>query len=107
MNRVTLYQKDFSTRTYKPLLNFLYKKSAEDCADLAFFITNAPEECLPEKQKRWARSLFRRHAYKGPSLSVGDIVRVTDCDTGYTKTLRCEPSGWSHVRVDLDREWNL
>jgi len=107
MNRVTLYQKCLSTRTYKPLLNFLSKKSLEDCADLAFFITNAPEECLSEAQRRWTRFLFRRHAYRGPSLSVGDIVRVTCCDNGYTRTLRCEPSGWSYVTIDLDREWSL
>ena len=107
MNRVTFYRKCLSTRTYKPLLNFLYKKSPEDCAELAFVVTNAPEECLSEAQRRWSRSLFRRHAYRGPSLSVGDIVRVTCCDTGLTEILRCEPSGWSHVRIDLDREWSL
>jgi len=51
-----------------------YKSSldGEEAAEEAFHLTNAPEDYLDEDQKR----LLKRLEFKGPSLSVGDVVRV-------------------------------
>jgi hypothetical protein len=106
MKRVTFYNKPWGQNPfkYRTLLSFLSKKSWEACAELAFHITNAPEECLSPAQQRMVRAIFKRNKYKGPSLSVGDVVRVTDCKTGETHFLRCDSYGWSFMTIDLDRE---
>lgn len=84
------------------MLRFLSNETWEKAAELAFELTNAPGECLSEVKKRMQKSLFRRCVFKGPALSVGDIVRVTDCDTFQTKFLRCEPCGWAFISMDID-----
>ena len=44
----------------------------EEAAEEAFHITNAPDECLTDSQKQ----LLKEQNFKGPSLSVGDVVKV-------------------------------
>ena len=102
MNVVTYYHKVYDKKQYKPILDFLSNEPWEKAAELAFELTNAPDECLSEAKKRMRNSIFKRYVFKGPSLSVGDIVRVTNCDTFQTKFLRCEPSGWAFISIDLD-----
>jgi hypothetical protein len=61
-------------------------KDAEDAAQEAYHITNAPESILNEFEKHIAE-LFR--ATKTMSLSVGDVVRVGD-----RVEYLCASEGW-------------
>ena len=56
-------------------LEFRLKKemSPEQAAEYAFELTNAPHECLKEGQV----AFLKRVGFQGPSLSVGDVVRVS------------------------------
>ena len=65
----------------------------EKIAEDAFAVFNAPDECLNERQLR------RRGAYRGPSLSVGDIVQVWRDGVLYAESL-CVSSGWD-IRMTL------
>ncbi len=44
----------------------------EAAAEEAFHLTNAPAECLTEAQQH----ILIRNDFKGPSMSVGDVVKV-------------------------------
>ena len=52
---------------------FHSERDGEAAAEEAFHLTNAPEEILTEDQK----AILAQNEFKGPSLSVGDIVKVT------------------------------
>ena len=54
----------------------------EGLAEQAFHITNAPTEFIPEELR------FVREQYRGPSLSVGDVVVVDG------KEFLCAGCGW-------------
>ena len=63
---------------------YLTECKGSDAAEQAFHIFNAPESMLEEWQKYIARG------YKGPSLSVGDVVEVDGveylcCSVGWKK----------------------
>lgn len=53
-------------------LSYHSSKEGEQAAEEAFELTNAPEDYLTPEQLDLLKSL----KFKGPSLSVGDIVRV-------------------------------
>ena len=68
----------------KHVYTYLTDAKGSDAAEQAFHIFNAPEEMLQEWQK------FVAQGYKGPSLSVGDIVEVDGedylcCSLGWKK----------------------
>ncbi len=44
----------------------------EEAAEEAFHITNAPDDCLEDSQKQ----ILKEQDFRGPSLSVGDVVKV-------------------------------
>lgn len=58
----------------------------EALAEKVFHLTNAPEECLSEADQELVKG------YKGPSLSVGDVVVVND--NGVHHRFLCLPCGW-------------
>lgn len=71
----------------------------EKAAEEAFELTNAPLECLSESQQE----LYKTLNLKGPSLSVGDIVRVDPlipwgpkCPEYYL----CKSFGWEKYSGD-------
>jgi hypothetical protein len=102
MNTITVYhlpwgvnyQKEretwFTDRT--EYISFRTKLEGEAAAEEAFHITNAPEELLTEEQKQLAEN------FKGPSLSVGDIVQVAPVVVGPNCPLPeyylCRSFGW-------------
>lgn len=58
----------------------------EALAEKVFHLTNAPSECLSEEDQALIKG------YKGPSLSVGDVVVVKDNDVFHR--FLCLPCGW-------------
>jgi hypothetical protein len=65
-------------------------KPLEYLAEKMFHLTNAPVECLSEEDQA---ILGQKEAYKGPALSVGDVVAVESGDRLHKRFL-CLPSGW-------------
>ena len=77
-----------------------YKTSlvGEDAAEEAFHLTNAPEECLSDEHKFLLKSLD----FKGPSLSVGDMVRVAPIVyNGVSEYYLCKSQGWEKFHGDI------
>jgi hypothetical protein len=68
----------------KELFSYYTQFSGEAAAEEAFHITGAPDECLTNEQ----RYILKSNNYKGPSVSVGDVVSVDG-----VKFL-CDSSGW-------------
>lgn len=98
MNKITLFvqqpdetRRDFFTKEWelprKELLSFESKLSGVEAADLAFHLTNAPDGALTKKE------LSLRGEFHGPSLSVGDVVRVVSPD-GKGQEFLCNSIGW-------------
>lgn len=88
----------YSGTKWETKLSFLSRLGGEQAAELAYHITNAPEECLTRAQQRWQRRLFNRCGFTGPSLSVGDVVRVVDTiNPRYTNNYICQSSGWAKI----------
>ena len=75
-------------------ISFDCEETGEKAAELAFHLTNAPEEILEEDQKR----LLKRLEFQGPSLSVGDIVRVApylqNANSALPEYYLCKSFGW-------------
>ena len=72
---------------------FLYHSEleGEKAAEEAFHITNAPDECLTDDQK----AIIEMNEFKGPSMSVGDVVRVKPSVKGVLPDYYlCKPFGW-------------
>lgn len=79
-------------------MSYLTKKDGKKAAEEAFHLTNAPDECLTAKQKTLLRSLD----FKGPSLSVGDIVKVTDVVKKKESVYyMCKSFGWEKFSGDV------
>jgi hypothetical protein len=78
-------------------MSFKTHLAGEEAAEEAFHLTNAPEDCLEESQKEFLRFLN----FKGPSLSVGDIVRVAPVlrDT-FSDYYICKSFGWEKYEGD-------
>jgi len=65
----------------------------EQAAEEAFHLTNAPLECLDERQQ----DLLGELNFKGPSLSVGDVVRVESYIKQHSTPAEyyiCKSFGW-------------
>lgn len=75
-------------------ISFDCELEGEAAAELAFHLTNAPEEMLEEDQKH----LMKRLEFRGPSLSVGDIIRVApylqNSNSKLPDYYLCKSSGW-------------
>lgn len=81
-------------------LTYFSKLKGEEAAEEAFHITNAPEELLNEEQQ----TLLKMMDFKGPSLSVGDVVRIDPYvkkrSTGAQYYL-CKSVGWEPYKSDV------
>ena len=109
MNKVTFFQKlnphqhfrnqDWPAGTeWKKRCSYETKLSGEAAAEEFFTLTNAPMECLSESQQE----LFHSLEYHGPSLSVGDVVRVEREDTRLeTEHWECRMMGWQLVEMPI------
>lgn len=73
-------------------LMYTSKYDGEKAAEEAFELTNAPEDYLEEEQQE----LLKRLDFKGPSLSVGDVVRVEPIVRGSSlpEYYICKSFGW-------------
>lgn len=89
-------EKWFQERT--EALSYPSELEGEKAAEEAFHLTNAPEEYLEEAQK----DLLKILDFKGPSLSVGDIVRVESVVRGSKKPeyFLCKSIGWEKYEAD-------
>ena len=74
---------------------FSGEKAAEEC----FHLTNAPDDYLEEEHKE----ILKEHQFQGPSLSVGDIVRVEPFVKGskMPEYYLCKSFGWEKYRGDV------
>jgi hypothetical protein len=73
----------------KHVYTYMTDAKGSDAAEQAFHIFNAPEDMLQE----WQR--FIAKGYKGPSLSVGDVVEVDG------EEYLCCSVGWEKRNKDL------
>jgi hypothetical protein len=104
---ITVYQQPWEFRNWDSREEWLvervegvsYKSSltGEAAAEMAFHLTNAPEEMLDEDQK----ILLEELNFKGPSLSVGDVVRVEPIvRTSLPEYYLCKSTGWEKFAGD-------
>ena len=109
-NKVTVYSLSF---TYSNLsirenwferrnkvIEFYCDKEGEEAAEYAFKITNCPTELLSKKDIKKIKN------FHGPSLSVGDIVRVENYfrisgDNNPPKYYLCKSFGWEEYNDNL------
>ncbi len=71
--------------------DFTTDQKGEKAAEEAFVITNAPEEILNKNQKK----ILKENNFKGPSLSVGDVVRVfSKLEKNLPEYYLCKSFGW-------------
>lgn len=78
---------------------FMYttQLDGEAAAEEAFHLTNAPNDCLTDAQKE----LLAEKNFKGPSLSVGDIVRIESVVTRRMPSYYlCKSFGWEEYNGD-------
>lgn len=81
-------------------LQFKTNSAGEQAAEEAFVLTNAPEEMLTEEQKKF----LKEEQYTGPSLSVGDVVRVESVVTRKLPSyFLCKSIGWEEYTGDRIR----
>jgi len=80
-------------------LSYYTDLEGEQAAEEAFHITNAPEDYLTDDQKE----VLLKHNFKGPSLLVGDVVRVESVVRGrdLPEYYLCKSFGWE--KFDGDR----
>ena len=80
---------------------FFYKSAlkGEEAAEEAFHLTNAPDECLEDDHKQ----ILKEQNFKGPSLSVGDVVRVEPIVRGskLPEYYLCKSCGWEKYCGDV------
>lgn len=80
---------------------FSYKSKlkGEEAAEETFHLTNAPDECLEEEQKE----ILKEQQFKGPSLAVGDVVRVEPIVRGSAQPeyYLCKSFGWEKYGGDV------
>ena len=72
---------------------FHSEQTGEQAAEEAFHLTTAPEEILTEDQK----ATLAMNDFKGPSLSVGDVVKITSYPRDPSKLpdyYLCKSFGW-------------
>jgi hypothetical protein len=90
------FRRDYFSPTWEtkrePVLEMLLElpvgKHWEYLAEKMFHLTNAPEECLSEEDQE----IMENVNYRGPCVSVGDVVRV---EYGLVlEEFLCLPCGW-------------
>jgi hypothetical protein len=81
-------------------ISYLSELRGEAAAEEAFHLTNAPTEYLTESQQEMLKALD----FKGPSLSVGDIVRVEQYPKQHSTPAEyylCKSFGWEKYEKDV------
>ena len=81
-------------------LSYVSELEGEAAAEEAFHLTNAPVDYLTESQQELLSSL----EFKGPSLSVGDIVRVEAYPKKHSTPADyylCKSFGWEKYEGDI------
>lgn len=75
------------------------KFEGEKAAEEAFHLTNAPDDCLEEDQKQ----ILIDQNFKGPCLSVGDVVRVESSVKGsmMPEYYLCKSFGWEKYKGNV------
>jgi len=77
------------------------KFEGEEAAEEAFELTNAPEDYLTEEQQQ----ILEEQSFKGPSTSVGDIIKVEPIVRGTKAKLSeyylCKSRGWEKFEGDI------
>lgn len=81
------------TLVRRPLHQYNTKLKPEQAKEEAFHLTNMPEELIPEED------LPKLKGFRGPSLSVGDIVQ-TEAEGKCTHFL-CTGMGWESKEVEI------
>ena len=83
----------------EPGFSYQSRLTGEEAAEEAFHLTNAPDESLDEKQKE----ILKEQQFKGPSLSVGDVVRVEPIVKGskMPEYYLCKSFGWERYGGDV------
>jgi hypothetical protein len=79
-------------------LMYVTEQEGEKAAEEAFELTNAPQDYLSEQHQELLKALD----FKGPSLSVGDIVRVEPIVRGSSlpEYYLCKSFGWEKFEGD-------
>lgn len=83
-------------------LTYVSDLQGEAAAEEAFHLTNAPADYLSESQQEMLALLD----YKGPSLSVGDVVRVEPYPKKHSTPADyylCKSFGWEKYNNDVIR----
>ena len=107
MNEITIFRLNWGVGNmndrenwYRPRqYGLMYKTNlkGKEAAEEAFVLTNAPEEVLTEEQK----DILAEQNFKGPSLSVGDVVRVESVVTRrMPQYFICKSFGWEEYDGD-------
>jgi hypothetical protein len=83
----------------EPGFSYQSKLKGEEAAEEAFHLTNAPEDCLEDNHKE----ILAEQQFKGPSLSVGDVVRVEPIVKGskMPEYYLCKSFGWERYGGDV------
>ena len=83
----------------EPGISYRSKLIGENAAEEAFHLTNAPEDCLEDEHKE----IIKEQQFKGPSMSVGDIVRVEPVVKGskMPEYYLCKSFGWEKYEGDV------
>lgn len=107
-NSITIYKRTYTPHSFKNreewfverknVLTYKTNLEGEPAAEEAFELTNAPKECLDERAQARQASLN----YTGPSLSVGDVVRVESAirvpgDNLIPDYYLCKSFGWEKL----------
>lgn len=107
-NSVTIYRRTYTPHSFKNreewfverknVLTYKTNLEGEAAAEEAFELTNAPKECLDEQSQVRQANLN----YTGPSLSVGDVVRVESTirvpgDNLIPDYYLCKSFGWEKL----------
>jgi len=84
----------------EPGMSYYTDLSGEQAAEEAFHLTNAPSELLTEEQKQ----ILKNENFKGPSLSVGDVIRVESVlrmnKNSLPEYYLCKSFGWEKYNAD-------
>lgn len=109
-SNVTVYRLSFTNLTRfddrenwymarDPGFSYQSKFTGEEAAEEAFHLTNAPDDCLDDEQKE----IIKEQQFKGPSMSVGDVVRVEPIVKGSKMPdyYLCKSFGWEKYGGDI------
>lgn len=77
-------------------MTYISSLEGEAAAEECYHLTNAPTELLSDEQQL----ILSEQHFKGPSLSVGDIVRVQPL-TKPTQYFLCKSFGWEKYEGDV------